>query len=533
MTNSQVPFIQVTTYKTYDQLAALASQYPNAIIFYKAENPSTNLTEASIWAHGLEYKTGGGNTRVRIGSVDIDPTDATVGFGSAPALGDFYIKETAIANTNPVQYSRTAYVYALNSSNELVWQVLDGNVNAENVYFPTGFERTEKWGVKQSENSVPTVDQGTVGKNLKDVFEYYLVKEKWPDPTPSTSDGSQVTTDTFAVVDGGATLSLKLNTSGGNNIDTYVLYGNDVYASGEYITTLTKTASPGIITYNDSRITGMSFGYGTSASSGRTSSDQAKPATLQTFSRTVTDNQNVTSGKATSKMYYDNPEGTDDPVESAENNASGGADIKLSTTHTISEPAIGTHTVSLINTNAASWGRSFSPNTNVTTSNISAVYYCTNKGNTDGSHYKSVTGKTINLPASSVSCSNPSGAEKSFTVYYPVYGNMKNASGTVQRATNTTMYEFDKITGNSKEITWSTSNGWANTDGTYKLKYPSIYTATPSLNGTTLTKDVHYTLSSPAEETLGKNKKVNYTTLTITDAKYSNVVNFKITLSKS
>lgn len=50
-----------------------------------------------------------------------------------PTNGDYYIKEVAI-NGSDVP-SRTAYIYNGETS---AWQALDGNVTAENVYFPDG-----------------------------------------------------------------------------------------------------------------------------------------------------------------------------------------------------------------------------------------------------------------------------------------------------------------------------------------------------------------------------------------------------------
>lgn len=523
MTNSQVPFIQVNTYRTHEQLEALASQYPNAIIFYSYTGQETGgLTDSAIWAHGKEYKTGGGDARFRVGTAN--PADYVTANSWTPKPGDFYVKEEAIANTSPVQHTRTAYIYAINANNEMVWQVLDGNVAAENVYFPQGFERTKPWGIKTDSYDQPAVDSGLKGLNLKEVFEYYLVEEKWPSPT--TSNGSLKTTDTFDVTDSGCSVSVKLNSSSGNSVSDggYVLYGNDVYIAGEYSPQLVRTASTTPLVYENSKITGMSYGYGRSATSNQTSSNTSKFAGAD-IQRAVIDNQNATAGTVTSSLKLGE-------TEKATTTKTAGVDgTTLSTSSTITKPGIGSYTVSVTNTNGASWGRSFSPPGNVQTSNMDSVYYCNNKKKTDSSHStEAITGKSISLPSSSKSCT-PSSATSSFTVYYPIYGNMKNESGITQQASNETIYEFKKLTSNSDSVSWTTSAGWANTDGSYILKYPSTYTAVPKLGTTTLTEGVHYSLSSE-NKTLGNSEVVAYSILTIYDAKYSGAVTFTVTLNK-
>lgn len=87
------------------------------------------------------------------------------------AKGDIaYIKRLIAAE----KYSYTAYVY-----NGTAWSAMDGNYNAENVYFQNDLTYTAAIGVK----TVPSSGSGTIaaeGKNLKEVLASILAEEKNP-----------------------------------------------------------------------------------------------------------------------------------------------------------------------------------------------------------------------------------------------------------------------------------------------------------------------------------------------------------------
>lgn len=97
------------------------------------------------------------------------PEDAGI---TNPKNGDYYIQEVAI-NGSDVP-SRTAYIYNGTTS---TWQALDGNVTAENVYFPDGLQRTAQFGFQPESIDIQTECEGM---NLKDLLEWYLVQEKYP-----------------------------------------------------------------------------------------------------------------------------------------------------------------------------------------------------------------------------------------------------------------------------------------------------------------------------------------------------------------
>lgn len=103
---------------------------------------------------------------------------ATVVGDVNPVKGDIAVVKEAITGD---KYSYTAYVH-----NGTDWAAMDGNYNAENVYFADNMMVTKEIGYITLTNG-----QGTIpskGKNLSEVFEAMFVKEQNPTKTdPSVS----------------------------------------------------------------------------------------------------------------------------------------------------------------------------------------------------------------------------------------------------------------------------------------------------------------------------------------------------------
>ena len=92
--------------------------------------------------------------------------------------GDIVIIKRVIASE---KYEYTAYVY-----NGISWCAMDGNYNAENVYFDKDLVTTSAVGNITLTNGQATI--AAAGKNLKQVFDTIFVKEKNPSITqPSVS----------------------------------------------------------------------------------------------------------------------------------------------------------------------------------------------------------------------------------------------------------------------------------------------------------------------------------------------------------
>lgn len=101
------------------------------------------------------------------------------------------------------KFQHTAYLY-----HDLEWVAMDGNYNAENVYFDEDLITTHQIG-----NIKLTNGQGTIsaqGKNLKQVFETIFVKEQNPsktDPSVTTTLSKAGSYEIGTVVDGAWTCS--------------------------------------------------------------------------------------------------------------------------------------------------------------------------------------------------------------------------------------------------------------------------------------------------------------------------------------
>ena len=98
----------------------------------------------------------------------------------ANAVGDAVLQSGDIAIIKRViaseKYEYTAYVY-----NGISWCAMDGNYNAENVYFDKDLVTTSAVGNITLTNGQATI--AAAGKNLKQVFDTIFVKEKNPSVT--------------------------------------------------------------------------------------------------------------------------------------------------------------------------------------------------------------------------------------------------------------------------------------------------------------------------------------------------------------
>ena len=129
---------------------------------------------------------------VEAGADHVAAITTAVGENSKLQNGDVAIVRELIANGKK-QY--TAYVYKNNN-----WVAMDGNYNAENVYFDEDFVFTTKIGTVQTlTNGSTTVD--AAGKNIKEFFASLFAAESQPTITsPSYSLSASATLEATAEV---------------------------------------------------------------------------------------------------------------------------------------------------------------------------------------------------------------------------------------------------------------------------------------------------------------------------------------------
>lgn len=92
----------------------------------------------------------------------------------ATKVDDIFVVKTLIAND---KYSHTAYVY-----NGMAWVAMDGNYNAENVYFDEDFTFTTKIGTVQTLTN-GSATKAAAGKNIKEFLASLFAAEANPTKT--------------------------------------------------------------------------------------------------------------------------------------------------------------------------------------------------------------------------------------------------------------------------------------------------------------------------------------------------------------
>lgn len=147
------------------------------IEFVESGSPKMKIGDGtSTWAD-LPY-FGGTATQLYEVTLTADETHSAaitrVTSGAQINSGDFVVVKEAVG-TDKYQY--TAYVYAADA-----WKALDGNYNAENVYFDKDLIITANVGV-QTIDATGSKTLATTGKNVKQVLDLLFAKEKNPSVT--------------------------------------------------------------------------------------------------------------------------------------------------------------------------------------------------------------------------------------------------------------------------------------------------------------------------------------------------------------
>lgn len=258
---SKVKFIQLSAENKskYDEkLTEAKSSYPGAIIFVTyTDDTDNNKQKQEIWANGTKYEVGGGGGNVVYGTDMIDAdgrtyiweVDAKTGEPKKDKDGNKIPVYTHITGSEGSIYvytgenTQTAY-YWLSVNNIEKWEPF--NVDAENVWFPKGVQRTEIWGSATEKHDNPTAE--CEGFNLKQLLENYLVKEAWV--TPSLANGNTSTPD-WGVGKNRVTLTVTNSNGQAFSTGSALLYGGKLTVSGSYDPLLTITQSANFTSLDD------------------------------------------------------------------------------------------------------------------------------------------------------------------------------------------------------------------------------------------------------------------------------------------
>lgn len=447
---SQVKFIQLGTItkpkKNYvvdgkneytTDLQSAINSYPGAVIFTTFIKSATGKPKNEIYANGQLYSAGGsGSGAVYYGTVDVGADGQIENFsstheGAEPEVGNVYIydpTDDAEKTSGGNIADCTAYYY--DSSK---WVAFTGNVNAENVWFPNGVQRTAGWGIKNATTN-NTVTTECKNNNLKQLLEYYLVQEVWP--TPSIGH-SQV--PNFSVTAGDVSIAESNLTLTYNDPKTV-----KVTYTAPTTTSVATSYTP------QSYISKMTYGYKESLT-GDKNSGNSKTVSANTVYSTVS---NPTQGDI--KVGIKKNTAIDNTNCST---ATPSDEItKVEYTYTVPTTAITSKsgiTVTFISggTYADNFRCSWkdvkqNPVTNVTCPSISSIYYLSNKGAADEDHTKSISEQSQTLPTTPSHSHNT--ISLNYKVGYPVYLRYKSDANSSWTYTTAQTYYSD-----NKEFSWT------------------------------------------------------------------------------
>ena len=488
----------------------LLAAYTGGVIFVTYKDAKDKDLVQEIWANGVQYSVGGGGGNIIYGTTAPDADGIVTVEDNTVTGSEGYIYIYTQANG-----LQTAYYWNVNK-----WSAFE--VEAEHVWFPDGVLRTERWGSAVTENSTPTAE--CVGKNLKEVMEYYLVKEKF---TKSTITRANTTAPSFT----GA-----LTTTPTLEVDSYILLNAEKDIVGTYYPTVSKSSNcvqSGNLTFGPQTINN-STGYKlTTTDTTYTAGNKFGDSIVVTA-----DVGDIVQGSGTVVVRV----GTVDKA-SANYTAS---DTSKQVTWSVDTTKLGEYTASLVATNSTSCSATYKQgDTSVEYVNIPAIatiYPVTNKGNIPttaqfGAEAQpngiSATAYRVpqsgSFPTSMTFTASPS-TTASYTVYLPIVGNM--ASGAALGSSSRELTKFYKYSSNKFTMTGyiSGTNPGEGNSSRYYLEFPSTYLSLASISDgqSTLTKDTHYTVQSSTTTYGG----VSYSKITLLPGyKHANVTNKALTFT--
>lgn len=221
--------------------------HKGGIIFVTYLDAKNKITQ-EIWANGVQYSVGGGGGGNVIYGTTAVGSDGTAGDITGDE-GYIYIYQSDTA--------QTAYYW-----NNGKWKPF--NVDAENIYFPNGFERTEAWGYFTASadgtlknETKPT--EGEIPKNLVQIFEHYLVKPIFPTGVKVQANVPNATFTAAYTAASPISISAVYNN---NNLasDKYVLVNSEISLSSAFNSAIKIANHVKTLEYGPISITGMTYG---------------------------------------------------------------------------------------------------------------------------------------------------------------------------------------------------------------------------------------------------------------------------------
>lgn len=504
---SKVKFIQIgrddldaSLYR--EELESVLASEPGALIFGTYWDATKNTIAQEIWANSKKYNVdAGSDAKIYEGATTPEVYVETAQI--TPRHGDYYIQ---ISDLNPAEGQdvdadtglhverRTAYIFdatIVNDENVVVggWIVLDGNVSADNVYFPNGIRHNQEWG---AEPAVSTSKVDCIGYNLTNVMKFFLLRS---DDVPEVQKYPNIAEDPIVTV------------SSEDSI-TYTIYkdavGQVAATSGEWLEVGTKLYIPTgtVIIYNgynlnltssDSSVReggasmdGMIYGYWTSAEDASTGRQDlvVDSSVIQgeaTYADFVHDDMQ-TDGLCrlimnVSGVAYSKPSSVEDSIETLQPSVDTTLSLPTSDDRvfTVQEGTDGT--ITFVGTNGNKWKANRSA---YTIPAVGPVWVANNEYDKNREEsYGPISGTALDIYSAA-----RSGKSETFVVkgYYPVYSNIK------QQTYTSTTYEINNATKNS--YSWSLPTLWSSSgldERPVYIEYPKSKSITLTVGGVSKT----------------------------------------------
>lgn len=499
---SIVKFIQWGTPnnpKTYQQYTnsfqQVKSQYPGGVIFVTYTDEK-NKQKQEIWANGVQYSVGGGGGNIIYGTTAPDAAGIVTVEGSAVTGDDGYIYVYTTSE------SQTAYYWSENH-----WVAFD--IDAEHVWFPEGFSRTEAWGcITATTNN--EVETSCEGYNLKQVLEKFLVKELWP-----TIGTSRSSVPTYTLTAGTVALSRSSVDVLRNSTQTItVTYTKPTTSNLSDDTYTPTTSSTGFKWGYKEKLTNQSITAGNISKNGTTVTGTTGTPSDEATIKVGLKNGNVIStdtgkyasvlAKGNTNVQYTYTIPTSGYVSSASQTFISGGDYVDGFTVTWEDPEENT----------------------VTSATCPAVtaYYANNKKECNESHKYSASALSQDLPSKASHQHNT--ATLTYKVYQPVIFQIKNTSGW----TDVQKGYFYGTDNTSIDLGTFTKPVDKNTCINFRFLIPSDTKIIQFLGaGTTMTPGTHYEVT---EETVTIDNN-EYTVVNLKDqAGFTASASISLTISK-
>lgn len=475
----------------------LLSAYAGGVIFVTYTDAKGKDLVQEIWANGVQYSVGGGGGgNIIYGITAPDANGIVTVEGSTVTGNDGYI----YVYTTP-EY-QTAYYWAADH-----WAAFD--VDAEHVWFPEGFSRTEAWGcVAATTNSV--VETSCEGYNLKQVLEKFLVKELWPKTGTSRSS-----VPTYTLTAGTVSLSSSSVDVLRNSTQTVtVTYTKPTTATLSTSTYTPRTSSTGFTWGYKEALTAQSVTDGNISKNGAVVTGATGTPSDETTIRVGLKNGNVIStdtgkyasvlAKGNENVQYTYTIPTSAYVSSASQTFISGGDYVDGFTVTWTDPEKKT----------------------VTSATCPAVtaYYANNKKECDASHTYTASASTQTLPSRAQHEHNT--AKLTYKVYQPVIFQIKNTSGWGDVASG----KFYGTANTSIDLGTFTQPVDKNTYSNFRFLIPSDTNITKFLGaGKPMTLGTHYEITEETV-TIANNE---YTVVNLKDqAGFAASASISLTISK-